>query len=82
MSKAGLCPRTKMMNDAVEDEDSLLGTSTLRGILLLGGVVTVAFLAWKYWRGIKKSDTSAARRPALVRIPVQLPVADPKKQKA
>ncbi len=65
-------------NDADEDEDSLLGTSALRGILLLGGVATLGFFAWKYWRTIKISDVPHQER--LIRVPVELPLPPQKKK--
>ncbi len=69
------------MSDAVEqDEDQLLGTSALRGILLLGGVAVVSFFAWKYWNKIKKSEAATPHRPLAIRVPIELPIQQPKKK--
>ncbi len=69
------------MNDAVEEEDSLLGTSALRGILLLGGVATISYFAWKYWNKIRTLESSAPKREAVVRVPISLPLPQEKKKK-
>ena len=61
------------MNDAAED-DPLLGTSTLRGILLLGGVAAVAYVAYKLWKNQKAVEMSLPRTPNVVRIPIAAPV--------
>ncbi len=70
-----------MDNAAEQQEESLLGTSTLRGILLLGGVATVSFFAWKYWSKIKALESSAPRKPRVIRIPVELPLVQDKSKK-
>ncbi len=67
------------MNDAVQDEP-LLGTSTLRGILLLGGVATVAYLAYQFWYKTKKNEMALPQRPKTIRIPIELPIAKPRKK--
>ncbi len=68
------------MENAAEQEDSLLGTSTIRGILLLGGVAVTGFFAWKYWRNVKTSTPPP--KPRIIRIPVELPIQQEKKKKA
>ncbi len=69
------------MEPAVEEEDSLLNASTLRGILLLGGVAAVGFIAWKYWRTLKSSEVEKPAAARIVRVPIELPL-DVKKKKA
>lgn len=60
--------------NAAEEQDELLGTSTLRGILLLGGVSVVAYLAWKYWKRTRVADLSSPHKTQVVRIPIELPL--------
>ncbi len=66
------------MEDAVQD-DPLLGTSTLRGILLLGGVAAVAFLAYEFWYKQRAKEISAPVRRNVIRVPIELPLAKPRK---
>jgi hypothetical protein len=68
------------MSDVAEFEpEPLVGTSAVRGVLLLGGVATVAFFAWKYWNNIRALD-SGGSKPAVVRIPISLPLVQEKKK--
>lgn len=60
-----------------ESDDALLGTSTLRGILLLGGVGVVAFLAYKFWKRQKSGEVPP--RASTIRVPVNLPLPKQKK---
>ena len=62
------------MNDAVQESDPLLGTSTLRGILLLGGVAAVAYIAYKFYLQSKKADTGRSAQSKFIRVPVELPI--------
>jgi len=59
------------MNDAAED-DPILGTSTLRGILLLGGVAVVAYIAYTMWKNQKAVEMSLSHTPNIVRVPIAL----------
>lgn len=61
------------MNDATQDEP-FLGTSTLRGILLLGGVVAVAYVSFKLWKKQKAVEASLPQKQNLIRIPIAAPV--------
>ncbi len=54
------------------DEDDLLGPSLIRGVLLLGGVATVAYLAFQYWRKVKAAELN--KPPKSIQIPVELPI--------
>ncbi len=60
------------MDDAADEP--LLGTSTLRGILLLGGVAAVAFVAYQFWYKQRLVDLSAPKRKPLIRVPISLPI--------
>lgn len=68
------------MNEVVEGADPLLGTSTLRGLLLLGGVAAVAYLAYEFWRKQRKADAALPVRPRFVRVPVELPIPSGRKK--
>ncbi len=56
-------------------DEELLGTSTLRGILLLSGVVAVAYISYRFWYRQKKLEIAAPVRRAPIRVPLDLPVA-------
>ena len=64
------------MNESVviEESDPLLGTSTLRGLLLLGGVAAVAYIGYQFWRKAKAADAYAPTLPRTIRVPVELPL--------
>lgn len=64
------------MDDAVESEP-FLNTNTLRGILLLGGVAAVAFLAYKFWYIQKAAESVGPVQKQIVRVPIELPLAKP-----
>ncbi len=66
------------MNDIIEEPDPLLGTSTLRGILLLGGVAAVAFLAYQFWYKQRAIEHASPRKANLIRIPISLPIVSRK----
>ncbi len=55
------------------EEEPLLGTSTLRGILLLGGVAAVAYIAYQFWLQQRKVVAAVPLRPRIIRVPVELP---------
>lgn len=67
------------MNDAIEEDDPILGTSTLRGILLLGGVAAVAYLAYQFWYKQRAAELSSPVHRNVVRIPIQLPISPVRK---
>ena len=58
------------MDEEIQREP-LIGTSTVRGVLLLGGVATVAYLAFKYYIAVEQQKAAA---PAPVTIPIGVPV--------
>lgn len=66
------------MDDAIEDEP-ILGTSTLRGILLLGGVAAVAYIAYEFWYKQRALEMGAPVRKSVVRVPISLPIVKPRK---
>ncbi len=68
------------MEEMLEDSDPLLGTSTLRGLLLLSGVAAVAYLAYEFWWKQRKADAALPVRPRIVRVPVELPIASAKRK--
>ncbi len=54
------------------DDEPLIGASTVRGVLMLGGVATVAYIAFRYWQKVKAEQTN---KPAhTIQIPVELPI--------
>lgn len=59
----------------MDDENQIIGTSTIRGVVLLGGVALVAYLAFRYWMKIKASEQPAFQMP--ISIPVELPGRKP-----
>lgn len=61
------------MEEAVES-DPILGTSTLRGILLLGGVAAVAYIAYEFWLKQKAFAAALPAKPQVIRVPVELPI--------
>lgn len=65
-----------MSDDPTQDveEEELLSTSTLRGILLLGGVASVAYIAFEFWMAQRAVDAVAPQRPGLIRVPISLPI--------
>lgn len=65
------------MDDAIQDEP-ILGTSTLRGILLLGGVAAVAYLAYEFWYKQRQAEGAAPIKKNVIRIPIELPIAKPR----
>lgn len=68
--------------DEEEDDEPILGTSTLRGILLLGGVAAVAYIAYEFWYKQRSLEMSTPTpKPAVIRVPIQLPVANQKARK-
>lgn len=71
------------MDDTVQDDDEpILGTSTLRGILLLGGVAAVAYVAYQFWYKQRALEMSSpAKRTPVIRVPIQLPIANQKARK-
>lgn len=58
----------------IEESDPLLGTSTLRGLLLLGGVAAVAYIAYEVWRKTKAVESALPMQPRTIRVPVELPI--------
>ncbi len=65
------------MDDPTQDveEEELLSTSTLRGILLLGGVASVAYIAFQFWMAQRAVDAVAPKQMNLIRVPISLPIA-------
>ncbi len=66
------------MDDLATQDEPLLGTSTLRGLLLLGGVAAVAYLAYEFWYKQRAAEGSAPAKKSVVRIPIELPISKPK----
>ncbi len=64
------------MNDMVQ-EDPVLGTSTLRGVLLLGGVAAVAYLAYEFWYKQRQSEGLVKAIKNTIRVPINLPLPNP-----
>ncbi len=58
----------------IEESEPLLGTSTLRGLLLLGGVAAVAYIGYQVWRKSKATEGMALQQPRTIRVPVELPL--------
>ena len=56
----------------MDDEGDLIGTSTVRGFLLLAGVATVAYLAYRYWQQL-------ASQPKPIAHTISIPVGPPKR---
>lgn len=63
----------------MDDDDALIGTSLIRGVLLIGGVATVAYLAFRYWQKIKGAELNLP--PKTIQIPLGLPIKKPAKHK-
>lgn len=53
------------------DEDELIDSSTIRGIVLFGGVALAAWLAFRYYQSVKANEVIAL--PQQIKIPVELP---------
>ncbi len=66
----------------IEESEPILGTSTLRGLLLLGGVAAVAYIAYEVWRKTKAVESLAPQMSRTIRIPVELPIPPAKKVRA
>ncbi len=70
------------VNEVVQEEDDpLLGTSTLRGILLLGGVGVVAYIAYTFWQNQRNKEAATPQRTKIIRVPIELPITKPKVKK-
>lgn len=54
-----------------DDEYEILSSSTLKGIVLFGGVLVAAFVALRMYEKEKSQDKSPVA--GLIRIPIQLP---------
>ncbi len=68
------------MNEGAAHEDEILSTSTLRGILLLGGVASVAYLAYEFWYKQRAVERALPKKPRVIRIPIELPIQNTKKK--
>lgn len=64
----------------IEESDPLLGTSTLRGLLLLGGVAAVAYIAYQFYKKSKMAEAFAPQVARTIRVPVELPIPPAKKK--
>lgn len=53
-------------------DGELVSTSTIRGVLLLGGIATVAYIGFRYWQKVKAAEV--VRAPRQLSIPVNEPV--------
>jgi hypothetical protein len=62
------------------NDEELLPTSMLTGILLFGGVLVAGFIAYRYWAKSKASEPKQAGTK-VVSVAVELPVKKAAKKK-
>ena len=62
----------------MDEEDKLLSTSMLRGILIIGGLGIAGVVAYLWWKKQKSSEVVSA--PKTVTIPISLPTIKKKKK--
>ena len=57
-----------------DESDQLLNDSTLRGILLLGGVVAAAYIGYKIYLHQRTIDAANPIGQRIIRVPIELPI--------
>lgn len=63
--------KRRRKNPAEVEQYEILSSSTLKGIVLLGGVLMAAVVALRLYEKERSRDVASV--PGIVRIPVQLP---------
>ncbi len=64
----------------MEESSELLTDSTLRGILLVGGLAMAGYVAYKIWLQQKSQDSTHPEISKPIRVPIELPIRNTAKK--
>lgn len=61
----------KHRRNPADEQYEILGSDTLKGIVLFGGVLIAAAVAYRVYRSAKSRDVVSG--PGIIKIPIQIP---------